>query len=103
MLTFEVVSFNNGYNCILERPFLLKFMTVIHTTYATIKMSGPKGVIILKSEQRDALAYENATYTHARRFSEKEAHKLATKVARTHSGSTLVRLAMPKLPTGNTL
>jgi hypothetical protein len=103
MLIFEVASFDNGYNCILQRPFLLKFMAVIHTTYATIKMSGPKGVIILKSEQRDALAYENATHTHARRFSEKEAHELATKVARTHSGSTLVRLATPKLPTGNTL
>jgi hypothetical protein len=31
MLTFEVASFNIGYNCILKRPFLLKFMAVIHT------------------------------------------------------------------------
>jgi hypothetical protein len=31
MLIFEVASFNIGYNCILERPFLLKFMAVIHT------------------------------------------------------------------------
>jgi hypothetical protein len=43
MLTFEVVSFNIGYNCILGMPFLLKFMAVIHTAYATIKMSGPRG------------------------------------------------------------
>jgi hypothetical protein len=50
MLTFEVASFDIGYNCILGRPFLLKFMVAIHTTYATIKMSGPKGVIILKSD-----------------------------------------------------
>jgi hypothetical protein len=42
MLTFEVASFIIGYNCILGRSFLLKFMAVIHTTYATIKMSGPK-------------------------------------------------------------
>jgi hypothetical protein len=43
MLTFEVASFNIGYNCILGRPFLLRFMAVIHTAYATIKMPGPRG------------------------------------------------------------
>jgi hypothetical protein len=37
-LTFEVASFDISYNCILGRPFLLKFMAVIHTAYATIKM-----------------------------------------------------------------
>jgi hypothetical protein len=51
MLTFEVASFDIGYNCILGRPFLLKFMVVIHTTYATIKMPGPKGVITIKADQ----------------------------------------------------
>jgi hypothetical protein len=63
MLTFEVASFAIGYNCILGRPFLLKFMAVVHTTYATIKMPGPKGVITLKSDQCDALACENASLT----------------------------------------
>jgi hypothetical protein len=43
MLTFEVASFNIRYNCILGMPFLLKFMVVIQTGYATIKMSGPRG------------------------------------------------------------
>jgi hypothetical protein len=73
MLTFEVASFNIGYNCILGRPFLLKFIVVIHTAYATIKMPGPNGVITLKSNQRDALACENAALTHIRRFGEKDA------------------------------
>jgi hypothetical protein len=95
MLTFEVASFDIGYNYILGRPFLLKFMAVIHTAYATIKMSGPKGVIILKSHQRDALACENATLTHAGRFDEKEAQELATKVANTHRGSTPIKIAAP--------
>jgi hypothetical protein len=52
MLTFEVSSFDIDYNCILERPFLLKFMVVIKTTYATMKMSGPTGMIIIKADQR---------------------------------------------------
>jgi hypothetical protein len=43
VLAFEVTSFDIGCNYILGRPFLLKFMVVIHTTYATIKMSGPNG------------------------------------------------------------
>jgi hypothetical protein len=51
MLTFEVVSFDIGYNYILRRPFLLKFMVVIHTTYATTKMSGLKGGITIKVDQ----------------------------------------------------
>jgi hypothetical protein len=50
MVTFEVASFNIGYNCILGRPFLLRFMAVIHTAYATIKMPSSKGVITLKSD-----------------------------------------------------
>jgi hypothetical protein len=73
MLTFDVASFNIEYNFILRRPFLLKFMAVIHTAYATIKMPGPRGVITLKSDQCDALACENAVLTHAGKFSEKEA------------------------------
>jgi hypothetical protein len=50
MLTFEVASFEIGYNCILGRPFLLKFMAVIHTAYATMKKPGPKGIITIKSD-----------------------------------------------------
>jgi hypothetical protein len=81
-LTFEVASFDIGYNCILGRPFLLKFMAVIHTAYATIKMSGPKGVITLTSDQWDAVACENATLTHAEKFGNKEAQDLAVKMTR---------------------
>jgi hypothetical protein len=102
MLTFEVDIFDIGYNCILGRPFLLKFMVVINTAYATIKMPGPKGVIILKFDQRDALACENATLIHTRRFSEKEAQKLTANMAKTHRGSTPVRTAAPKPSTGGT-
>jgi hypothetical protein len=73
MLTFEVASFDIKYNCIMGRSFLLKFMAVIYTAYAMIKMLGPKGATTLKSDQRDALACENAALTHARWFGEKEA------------------------------
>jgi hypothetical protein len=84
MLMFEDASFDIGYNCILGRPFLLKFMAVIHTAYATIKMSGPWGVITLKLDQCDVLACENATLTHAEGFGQEEAQRLAAKVAKTH-------------------
>jgi hypothetical protein len=87
MLTFEVASFDIGYNCILGRPFLLKFMAVIHIAYATIKMPRLKGVITLRSDQRDALACENAALTHAGRFGKEEAQKLVVKVAKTRTGA----------------
>jgi hypothetical protein len=48
MLMFEVASFDIRYNCILRRPFLLKFMAVIHAAYAIMKMPGSKGVITIK-------------------------------------------------------
>jgi hypothetical protein len=73
MHTFEVASFDIGYSCILKTPFLLRFMAVIHTAYAMMKMPGPKGVIMIKADQRDALACENAMLTQAGRFDEKAA------------------------------
>jgi hypothetical protein len=96
MLAFEGASFDIGYNCILGWPFHLKFMAVIHTAYTTIKMLGPKGIIILRSDQRDALACENTTLTHVGRFGEKEAQELAAKVAKIHGGSTLIRTSVSK-------
>jgi hypothetical protein len=70
---FEVASFDIGYNCIFGRSFLLRFMVVIHTAYVTIKMSGPRGVITLKSDQRDVMACENVALTLE--GSEKKRHK----------------------------
>jgi hypothetical protein len=99
---FEVVSFDIGYNCILGRPFLLKFMVVIHTAYATIKMSGLKGVITIKSDQRDTLTCENAALMHAGRFGAKVAEEQAAKVAKTHGGSTPIKSPAPKPPTSGT-
>jgi hypothetical protein len=60
MLTFEVASFNIRYHCILKRPFLLKFMAVIHTAYAMIKIPGPKGVLTIRADQWDTVSCENA-------------------------------------------
>jgi hypothetical protein len=95
MLTFKVSSFNISYNCILGRPFLLKFMAVIHTAYVTIKMPGPKGVITLTSDHRDAVACENAALTHAGKFGNKEAQDLAVKMAKIQQGNTPSRIATP--------
>jgi hypothetical protein len=102
MLTFEVASFNIEYNYILGRPFLLKFMAVIHTVYPTIKMPGPRGAITLNSDQRDALACENAALTHAGRFDEKEAQRLVAKVAKMHEGGTPAKTVMPGPSAGDT-
>jgi hypothetical protein len=88
ILTFEVASFDIRSNCILGRPFLLKFMAVIHTVYVMLKMSSPKGVITIKADQRDAMACENTTLTHARRFNEEAAQDQTAKVVKTHGGST---------------
>jgi hypothetical protein len=95
MLTFEVANFDIGYNCILGRPFLLKFMAVIHTAYATIKMSGPKGIITLTSDHQDAVACENVALTQAGKFGNKEAQDLAVKMAKILQGNTPSRIVTP--------
>jgi hypothetical protein len=77
-------------------------MTVIHTAYMTIKMPGPMGVITLKSDQRDALACENATLTHAGRFGKEEVQKLVVKVAKTHGGGTPAKTVTPRPSAGGT-
>jgi hypothetical protein len=40
VLTFEVASFDIGYNYILGKSFLLKFMTVIHYDRTPLKKQG---------------------------------------------------------------
>jgi hypothetical protein len=102
MLTFKVVSFDIGYNCILGRSFLLKFMAVIHIAYATMKMPSLKGIITIKADQRDALACKNASLLHARRFGEKAAQEQATKVAKIKGGSTPNKPLVSKPPTDST-
>jgi hypothetical protein len=101
-LTFEVASFDIVYNCIFGRSFLLKFMAVIHTAYVTIKMPGPKGVITLKSDQRDDVACENAALTHVGKFGNKEAQDLTVKMARIQQGNTPSRIATPGSAAGGT-
>jgi hypothetical protein len=96
MLTFEVANFDIGYNYIIGRPFLLKFMTIIHTAYATMKMPGPKGVVTIKADQHNTLACENATLTHARQFGKKVAQKQETKIAKTHDAGTSFKSLAPK-------
>jgi hypothetical protein len=80
VLTFEVASFDIGYNCIIRRHFLLKFMAVIHTIYAILKMSGPKDVITIK----------------AGRFGKKAPQEQAAKIAKTHDGSISIKSPAPK-------
>jgi hypothetical protein len=99
MLIIEVASFDIGYSCILGRPFLLKFMVVVHTAYATMKMPGSKGVITIKADQRDALASENASLLHARHFDDKATQEQAAKVAKTKGCSTLNKPSTSKPPT----
>jgi tryptophanase len=74
----------------------------VSTSGTTIKMPGHRGVITLKSDQRDTLAWENTTLTHAGRFDEKEMQNLAVKVAETHRGGAPARMVMPGPSAGDT-
>jgi hypothetical protein len=42
---FEVARFDCGYNAIIGRPGLAKFMAIPHYPYMILKMPGPQGII----------------------------------------------------------
>jgi hypothetical protein len=95
MLTFEVASFDIRYNCILRRPFFLKFVAVIHTAYATTKMPSSKSIITIKDDQRGALACKNVSLSHLGCFGDKAAQEHAAKAAKKR---VIVLLANHRLP-----
>jgi hypothetical protein len=49
-LRFEVASFDCGYNAIIGRPGLAKFMAIPHYSYMILKMPGPQGIITVHSD-----------------------------------------------------
>nr|ABA97711.1 retrotransposon protein, putative, Ty3-gypsy subclass [Oryza sativa Japonica Group] len=52
---FEVADFETAYHAILGCPALAKFMAVPHYTYMMMKMPGPRGVISLWSNIKQAV------------------------------------------------
>jgi hypothetical protein len=53
-LRFEVACFDCGYNAIIGRPGLAKFMAILHYPYMILKMSGPQGIIIVCADFQGA-------------------------------------------------
>jgi hypothetical protein len=53
-LRFEVASFDCGYNAIIGRPGLVKFMAIPHYSYMILKMSGPQGIITVRPDFQGA-------------------------------------------------
>jgi hypothetical protein len=49
-LRFEVASFDCGYNAIIGRPGLVKFMAIPHYTYMILKMPRPQGIITMRAD-----------------------------------------------------
>ncbi|XP_062217680.1 uncharacterized protein LOC133917865 [Phragmites australis] len=57
-LTFDVADFEMAYNVIQGHLMLGKFMAVVHYTYQTLKILGPKGIITVRGDQRAAVKYD---------------------------------------------
>jgi hypothetical protein len=47
-LRFEVAHFDCGYNVIIGRPGLAKFMAIPHYPYMILKMPGPQGITTVR-------------------------------------------------------
>jgi hypothetical protein len=53
-LRFVVANFDCGYNAIIGRPGLAKFMAIPHYTYMILKMPGPQGIITVRADFQGA-------------------------------------------------
>jgi hypothetical protein len=53
-LRFEVASFDCGYNAIIDRPGLTKFMAILHYSHMILKMPGPQGIITVRADFQGA-------------------------------------------------
>jgi hypothetical protein len=53
-LRFEVVSFDCGYNAIIGRPGLAKFMAIPHYSYMILKMTVPQRIITVLADFQSA-------------------------------------------------
>jgi hypothetical protein len=53
-LRFEVANLDCGYNAIIGRPRLAKFMAIPHYTYMILKMPGPQGIITVRADFQGA-------------------------------------------------
>jgi hypothetical protein len=49
-LRFEVARFDCGYNAIIGRRGLAKFMAIPHYPYMILKMPGPQGIITVRAD-----------------------------------------------------
>jgi hypothetical protein len=54
-LRFEVARLDCGYNTIIGRPGLAKFMAIPHYPYMMLKMSGSQGIITVRADFQGAI------------------------------------------------
>jgi hypothetical protein len=57
-LQFEVADFETAYNAFLGQLALSKFMVVPHYAYLVLKMPGPRGVISIRGDVKQAFDYD---------------------------------------------
>jgi hypothetical protein len=72
-LTFEVVGFRGTYHAVLGRSCYAKFMAVPNYTYLKLKMSGPNGIITVRSTYRHAYECDVECMEYADALAESEA------------------------------
>jgi hypothetical protein len=72
-LTFEVVGFYGSYHAVLGRPCYAKFMAILNYTYLKLKMSGPNGVITVRTTYQHAYECDVECCEYAEAIIESEA------------------------------
>jgi hypothetical protein len=94
-LRFEVANFDCGYNAIIGRPGLAKFMAIPHYTYMILKMPGPQGIITVRLTSK---APQNVSEWPSRRPSPPNRRRLLQRRQTLSLRKTLQHLQMKLKP-----
>jgi hypothetical protein len=65
-----VANFEAAYNAFLGWSALAKFMAILHYAYLTLKMPGPRGVISIRGDVKQAYDYDKESCEMADRLAE---------------------------------
>ena len=96
ILTFEVADFESAYNCILGRPFLKKFMVVVHFAYSVLKVSAPRGPLTIWGDHMGTMACDMKTLDMIRQYRQAPVDPLQPAIKQQKTAPATLASATPK-------
>jgi hypothetical protein len=98
-IQFEVVDFETAYNAFMGRPALSKFMAIPHYAYLVLKMSGPRDIISIRGDIKQAFNCDRESCETADRLlASTELQELKQALSESPQTRSCLRPRLPRRP-----